>query len=268
MSNEFVEKDSKLGFIVVIIVLLLVVFGLGGYIIYDNYMVKDEEVIEDASNDKVEDVVRELSASEVSEYLEKIKVYNYYFYDNYLVKASKTITNGKYLSFASRILEKEGKTVTVSDVKDVLEKYFGKNNNVKIEDIHCEGGNEVLYEYDLENDIYIKKEHIGHGGLSGLDADVNYVTSSVSLDKVSVIVKNIYPRYCSDICGPIDAYYGSVEDMFNRENALATRSEGEDELELTDSLKKELLEEVPEITYNFIIEESGNFYLDSVSINK
>ena len=48
MSDEFVEKDGKKGLIIMIIVLVLVVLGLGGYIVYDNLLSeKDKEVVEE-----------------------------------------------------------------------------------------------------------------------------------------------------------------------------------------------------------------------------
>ena len=42
MSKEFVEKDSKVGYIITIILLVLVVIGLGGFIGYKYYVGNDK----------------------------------------------------------------------------------------------------------------------------------------------------------------------------------------------------------------------------------
>ena len=42
MSSEFVEKDSKVGYIVTIVILSFIVIGLSGYIVYDKYFIQDE----------------------------------------------------------------------------------------------------------------------------------------------------------------------------------------------------------------------------------
>ena len=103
-------------------------------------------------------------------------------------------------------------------VEDVLHKYFGKNVKFKHDDIKCYAG-EVVYTYD-EATGYTKKEHNGHGGPGSLESEVFYVSSEVNGNKVKFITKNLYERFCSDICGPMDAYYGRVDDVFENKNAV------------------------------------------------
>ena len=95
-----------------------------------------------------------------------------------------------------------------------------------------------------------------------------YVSSEVNGNKVKVITKNLYERFCSDICGPMDAYYGRVDDVFENKNAVLKAENGQEEAKITRWNKDEVLEKVPETTYNFIIEDNGNFYLESVFVGK
>ena len=58
------------------------------------------------------------------------------------------------------------------------------------------------------------------------------------------------------------------EDVFNKTNAVLKAENGQEEARITRWNKESVLAKVPETTYNFIIEDNGNFYLDSVSISK
>lgn len=264
MSKEFVEKDSKVGYIITIILLVLVVIGLGGFIGYKYYVGNDKC---NAPIEKVEEKteVYELTYSKAEDYIEKIKVYNNEFYNNFLVKNKEDITNDEYLTFAYKMIDSTG-VVTKEKVEDVLHKYFGKNVKFKHDDIKCYAG-EVVYTYD-EATGYTKKEHNGHGGPGSLGTELFYVSSEVNGNKVKVITKNLYERFCSDICGPMDAYYGRVDDVFENKNAVLKAENGQEEAKITRWNKDEVLEKVPETTYTFIIEDNGNYYLESVSISK
>ena len=254
MSKEFVEKDSKVGYIVVIILLILVILGLGGFVGYKYYSGdKCNAVVEETENGGVKGKY-ELTYSEAEEYIEKIRIYNGHFYDTYLVKNKKNISN-----------ENDG-IVTKEKVEDVLHKYFGKNVEFKHDNIKCYAG-EVIYEYDEQNG-YVKKEHSGHGGPGSLEAEIFYVSSEVNGNKVKFVTKNVYERFCSDICGPIDAYYATADDVFNHSNPVLKAQEYEESVRITRYNKAAILEKVPETTYNFIIEDNGNFYLESVSVGK
>lgn len=266
MSKEFVEKDSKVGYIITIILLVLVILGLGGFVGYKYYYSGDKcnAVVEETEKDVVKGKY-ELTYSEAEEYIEKIRIYNGHFYDTYLIKDKKNITNEKLLTFAFRMLEHDG-IVTKEKVEDVLHKYFGKNVEFKHDNIKCYAG-EVIYEYDEQNG-YVKKEHSGHGGAGSLGAEIFYVSSEVNGNKVKFVTKNVYERFCSDICGPIDAYYATADDVFNHSNPVLKAQEYEESARITRYNKNEILEKVPETTYNFIIEDNGNFYLESVSVGK
>lgn len=267
MSNEFVEKDGKTGLIIIIVVLALAVLGLGGYIVYDNYF--KEEVKEEEKEIKEEVEVRELSASEVEEYIEKIEVYNKLLYKYYLVNDKEDISNEVALFFAYKLLTMDKKDITVENVSNVLVDYFGESHDFKLDDINCLIANDgVLYKYDSENNIYVEGEHYGHGGGEIISSHVNYISSKVEGNRVTLITKNLYERPCGDTCGPSNVFYGDINDMFDGKNHVVGDPDKDEELLYTDELFDSVKDKVPNATYNFIVEESGNFYLESVSVDK
>ncbi len=64
MENGSMEKKN-IGLIISIVVLLLVLFGLGGYIIYDNFLNKDNEAAdEEKTNNETDDFVKKVDEGE------------------------------------------------------------------------------------------------------------------------------------------------------------------------------------------------------------
>lgn len=263
MSTEFVEKDSKIGYIITIIILVLAVLGMGSYIVYDKF-IKEEDV----SLENVEEVekVYELSASHAANLMEKVEVYNSFLYKYYLMDDNEEMSNVTYYYFAYRVLMFEGKDITVENVSNVLDDYFG--DDVELADIVCLVCGEVLYEYDSENNIYIEKDHPGHGGDKQAMSNVRYVSSKVEGNKVTLVTKILYERSCSDTCGPLNAYYSSIDDSFNDVNPVLGNTDGADEINLTDELFDSVLDKLPKTIYNFTLEENGNYILNSVSIEE
>lgn len=267
MSNEFVEKDNNVGFIITIVFLIFIILGLGGFIIYDFYVSENNEcrnVIDKKENDI--DLSYELTYSDGKKYIDKINIYNGYLYEYFLMENKKEITNDVYLTFAYRMINLE-EDVTVEKVDEVLKKYFGKNVKYEHDDIHCFAG-EVIYEYDPNTKVYNKKEHSGHGGSGVLGTEIYYVSSKVTGNRVKFVTKNVYERFCGGTCGPINAYYGTVEDVFNHKNPVLVAPEYSDEARIYRDNLDEVLSKVDEVTYNFIIEDDGNFYLESVVNSK
>lgn len=264
MSNEFVEKDSKIGYVIIIVILVLAVLGLGGFIVYDKFIKEEETVIEDVE-EEVEPV--ELAASHVEDLIEKVEVYNRFLYQYYLVDENEELSNDDALYFVYRVLLTENKDITAENVSNTLTDYFGENK-FKLDDIVCDIDNETLYEYMSDTNIYVEKEHSGHGGGRIVLSNIRYVSSRVVGDKVTLITRNLYERSCSDVCGPLNAYYGNVDDMFNSENPVLGDQNSEEEIVLTSELFDSIESKVAKTTYNFIKEESGNYYLDSVSVEK
>lgn len=265
MNKEVKEKNNKVGYIIIIILLILVVLGLVGYIIYDNQFKENNKCDDTIESVKEEAKTYELTYSKATEYMEKIQVYNNIFHENYLISNKKEITNDEYLTFAYRmLLGKE--TITVENIEKVLHEYFGKNIKFEHDNIKCFAGEEV-YEYSKENG-YTEKEHYGHGGPGALKTEIFYVSSEVRGNKVKFVTKNVYEDICGEICGPNKAYYASVDDAKSQTNPILKAAEYQESVEIAQYNKEFILSKVPETTYNFIIEDNGNYYLDSVNISK
>lgn len=264
MSNEFVEKDSKVGYIIIIVILVLAVLGLGGFIVYDKFIKKEETVVE-AVREEVEPV--ELGASQVEDLIGKVEVYNRFLSQYYLVDDKEELSNDDALYFVYRVLLTENKDITAENIGNTLVDYFGENR-FKLDDIVCEIDNETLYEYMSDINIYVEKDHPGHGGGQIVLSNVRYVSSSVVGDKVTLITRNLYERSCSDVCGPLNVYYGNVDDMLNAENPVLGDRNSEEEIVLTSELFDSVESKVAKTIYNFVKEESGNYYLDSVLVEK
>lgn len=272
MSSEFVEKDSKIGYIITIVFLVLLVLGLGGYIVYDKYFVNDScDTVDkvEADNNKKDDV-RELSVSEKEELMNLVNVYNTYLYDYYLMDSDKEIPNEEYLFFGYIQLLKENKMVTVDNMKDILEKYFGSDNNIKLDDIVCLECNTIKYKYNKESNIYEEvRNHPGHGGGLTVGTDVRYVSSEViNEDKVSLVTHVIYRRPCGDTCGPVTAYYAYIEDSFDKKNPILGDVDADEEYPFTDGDYENIKNKLPKTIYNFEKDSSDNYVLKSVSIEK
>ena len=164
MSKEFVEKDSKVGYIITIVLLILVILGLSGFIGYGYFFKSQDKCNAPVEVVEEKDEVYELTYSEAEKYMNKIAVYNNHFSSYFISKTEKEISNDDLLTFAFRMIDHEG-IVTKEKVEDVLHKYFGKNVKFKHDDIKCYAGEEV-YEYSKEKylrdyiNLGFKKENI------------------------------------------------------------------------------------------------------------
>ena len=274
MSSEFVEKDSKVGYIITIVFLILLVLGLGGYTIYDLYFADDKCVSKENVNknddDAKKDTVRELSVSESEDLMEMIDTYNAYLYEYYLMEPGKEIPNKECLYFGYIQLLRERKMITVDNMKDILEKYFGVDNNIKLDDIICLECNTVKYRYNKESNIYEEvPKHPGHGGGLTAGADVRYLSSEVVNEKkISLVTHIIYRRPCGDTCGPATAYYAYIDDSFDEKNPILGDSNGDEEYIFTDGDYENIKDKLPKTIYNFEKDSSDNYILKSVSIEK
>ena len=85
-------------------------------------------------------------------------------------------------------------------------------------------------------------------------------------NKVTIVTKNLYRSSFSDKEEIVNAYYSDVDDMFNKENCVL--GENSEEVILNDDLFESVLDELPKTTYNFILEENGNYILKDISIEK
>ena len=274
MSKEFVEKDSKVGYVVTIIILVLIILGLSGFIVYEHcFKSQDkcnapvEEVENDNNKEKNDTVTKAKFNATDAEVLDKIKAYNGGFYEYYLAGTKNEITDKEKLYFAFLRVLNRGKDITSKNISEALVEYFGKNHGVEIGDIYCAVDDTVFYKHDEENDIYVRSGTHGHGGGLNLVSYTKFVSSELNGDQLTVKAHVAYAKMCSDTCGPATYLYGSYNDMINKTNAVYGNDQ-DDIMEYTDNMYNSIKDKLPVTTYTFKVEDDGNYYLEKVSINK
>lgn len=274
LSTEFVEKNNNTLVVVIITVLVIAVLALGGYIAYDKIILsKDVEKNENvdntnSNNDKVKDETTKISFNVTDEdILTKVKEYNSGFYEYYLTGEKSEITDRERLTFAYFKILNRSLELTSSNLEEILVEYFGKNHGVTIGDIYCDVDNTVWYKYDAENDIYVRSGTHGHGGGQNLVSYTRLDSTEVMGDKLVVKARVAFAKMCSDTCGPASYLYASYNDMKNNTNPVYGDNEKEI-MEYTDDIHNSIKNKLLVRTYTFNIEKDGNYYLESVSVEK
>ena len=153
---------------------LLVVFCVGCYIIYENNTKKDSS--KDDALDNLNNVALELQSFVSDNSLDSLDLYGMDNLDRVAIN---------YYCF------KEDKCDTVSkdEVDDYLNKVFKMTS--KHTDILCRVDNEVLYKFDGENFIY-NEDHPGHDGDNATSIYSKVYSISQSGDKYVLVLKKIY----------------------------------------------------------------------------
>ena len=162
-----IKKEKSNKGVIVIIILIITLFGISGYIIYDQVINKEE-----SRKEKKELEIKEVTKEEKNTLLEQIKVYTPYFADSYPITEKSTLDNQEVLYFASMQLENKFSDFMESDLEKVLEKYFGDNHSYVHEDIQCFLGDGVLYRYDSAKREYFFQDIHGHGGAGIYPAEI------------------------------------------------------------------------------------------------
>ena len=152
--------NNKTPLIIVIILLILVIFGLGGYIAYEKLFIKSEAeecktVIDDVSIDinklyKIEDTLNNLDKSfNVNE--GKFFGYIYNFKELNIKDFDKTAAI--YTSIYSELIRSnEENSISSERVKNKYEKIFGKELNYIPSSINLD--DKIVITYDDSNKIY------------------------------------------------------------------------------------------------------------------
>lgn len=216
------KNKSNVGFIVLIVILLLVICGLVGYILYD----KASDDIKSQNGKKIETEKEEKDASKYQDELASLSE-NIFQYDKENLNLDE-FDDQDFIYVLASISGKSITEVTGTELKQIAKDNFGIDD-LKLVDIRC-GMNHpsdetnIMLIFNTENDKYEYNEnHPGHGG-GGSGASVYFADGKVSVDgdyyKYS---SNIYfYRTCNgDTCGPIEnlnvyAIYNDLEQDTNK----------------------------------------------------
>ena len=140
MSKEFVEKDSKVGYIITIILLVLVVIGLGGFIGYKYYVGNDKcnapiEKVEEKRASRTyyyDEKGKKCKKAEAVKTVKKGTILQkgstrYFLDKNEHFKTQKFIYECKEL-FLKNLLQIDWSLRAEKQNKELSEKHIGKNN--------------------------------------------------------------------------------------------------------------------------------------------
>lgn len=200
------KKKSNVGLIVLIVVLLLVICGLVGYILYD----KTSDDIKSQKGKTVETEKKE--EKDASKYKDELALLSekIFQYDKENLKNSEL--SGQDLIYVLANIAGEGiMTTTGTEMKKIAKDNFGIDNlelvGIKCGMKHPAGVSDVMLVYNSETDKYeYNPDHPGHGGGSN-GASFYLGDGKVSIDgDFYKYTTNIYfYKTCSgDTCGPIE----------------------------------------------------------------
>lgn len=196
MENEFVKEKSNKGLIVAVVILSLIVVGLGGYLIYDNFF-KDDDV-----NSNVKKIVFNNNEKEVPLY------YYYDLYDNLFLpfyeiereddiyhKNSKLLVNDidyddKLLLASMQLASKTGDTYSAYSLESTYHKMFGDNAEFKIVNDfgNCPGST-----YNSETKMYEFNFECGDTGMRNIyNVPVKATTDG---DNLYIYEKSVFVSY-------------------------------------------------------------------------
>lgn len=268
MEKEVKVKSKNTGLKVIIFILVLALLGCAGYICYDKGIIKlpskeKKEVVE--KKDKHDN---ELSQSEIDDLKDFAKEISNNFAEYYPLTDLSKIDNQALLFWS---LERIGfnEVITEKEVEKEVENYFGKNVNVKHEDIECPTSDEEpIYLYE-EGGYVPNPNHFGHGMTRKPQAALFYVSGEKKGNAITINFKILYSNTCSDTCF-LDSYYKSYEDSVKGINALLEGDEDSEEgpgVNLTEDLYKTVEVRIPVTTFKVEKTDTG-YTLDSVEINE
>lgn len=210
------------------------------------------------------DVIREASKLERDSLIKNIEdVYNYYLASYYPILDVSKLSNQQILKFGE---DMSGVSSSAKDFDSAIKKYL-YNVNYHHEDLQCFCGTPIyLYDNTLKSYVY-NENHYGHGGGGLLRAGSKafYVSSQITNEKeIEFKVKILYERLCGDVCLPyMNAYYGSLNDSYNRTNPLIGSPDLEEDVTVTSEDYSRIKDNIITTTFKFII-DGDNYLLKSV----
>lgn len=193
--------NKGVGFLIIIVALLVVIFGLGGYIMYDKFFNDNEsnETTEKKEKKKEEkEEALDVTSKEVTDLIDSITrgnseycgVYNYFTDKKVTVN---DIDNGLassimlYNLHQSGVKFDEGSTFTKKQVEDIIVKLFGKNYKYTYGNIR----NCPSFTYDEAKEIYTAGPS-GCGGTCGPHNMRKVVKATKSDSKIELYVRMLF----------------------------------------------------------------------------
>jgi len=269
------EKKSNKGVVISLLIVIAVLIGSIAYMFISgmaSFDVKknNENKTEEKENDKNE--TNNIETTNVTE------TERNYFMNNIIpvfdeMGLTSTEYNKSSLSNEEKIWfaiqhDEHGSWEYGFSLKYLLEtsqKYLGEAGIFEPQDIICSVDNKVIFEYDDEQQYFKKVGSHGHGGAIKSANSINsFVDGTITKENgeiryATIKIRKSFGPVCDDICGPTPRYgvYGGKDVVSNEY--------------LSDEDTKNHIENNPDLypvhTYVFNY-ENGNYYLDSITIEK
>lgn len=158
--------------------------------------------------------------------------------------------------------------VTKKEILNASKILFGKNTEIKLENLQCEFMDGILYEYDFNSEIFSLADDAPCLDGYGPRIDHKLISEQNIGNKYILKVYSLYSNYYH--IGVAENFYSSKEDAFNEKNSLnvsnnyfnSTSTEWN-----TDKIFNDYKDKLNIETYTFI-KEDGNLIFESLVVTK
>ena len=269
------KKKSKLGLGILIGLLIAVIIGLTGFIVYDKVLLSDDgnqQIENSVQNDNNEseqskEVTVTLTSVEQENLLSKIDTYNKYIglTKNYPISDVNNLDNNLKIDFLyMQTLDSYAENFTENDLKATANNYFYSGFTFDNENIICSIDNEIEYMYNSSTGDYIYNEEYIHGHEGpNLNRSKSYYVGGTYNETTKLYTFNIkvlYADICAGICEPTKGYYSD-----NKLSNLVYRVDDQvEDFGSFDEVYNNVKEELLVTQYSFYKNSDGNFVLKSV----
>lgn len=200
-NNNMTNKG--VGFLIIVVALLVVIIGLGGYVLYDKILSEDskistEEKVKKEEKKEEKEVALDVTSKEVTDLFNSITSgWNKYCgVDNYFADKKVTVDDIDndlassimlYNLIESGVKHAEGSTFTKKQVEDIIVKLFGKKYKYTYKTINsCPS-----FTYDEAKELYTAGPS-GCGGICGPHNMKKVVKATKTDSKIELYVRVLF----------------------------------------------------------------------------
>ena len=263
--------ESKKPFVITIVILVLLVLGLGGYIVYDKILLTKSK---NQTKTVIDDVSIDLnSLYQIGETLNKLDLafnssdstYFGYIYKTKKLRASN-FDNGAalYATIRSDFVESNSIQYLIGgDVKSKFEKIFGKNLKYTASNVSAGGNYKIVYNTDSDTYAYIAPsayEDYAPGYIS-------YNTQTkLEEDKIIVSRKVFYVEY-SGASGSSEITKATIFKDSQKQKMLGTVNLRNNILSVTEVISK-YASGMNQYDFTFVLNKGNEYNLDLIELKR
>lgn len=273
MDNQvpFVKtsNNSGKGFLIfIIIVLLLCCLGLGGYIVYSKFFVKNEPIVMKDTSKALQQV--EIDGESLLEAEDIINTFEYayndsfskyfgYIYNSNKIEASKFDQSAALFACLYPYLDESMNVSYVANntVKTDFKAIFGSGLNYNPNNVSAGTGYDIKYDPTIK---YYSYQRLGIGGYFYPTYVSFNESSSISSEKIQVVKRVAYLEYSTDHT-TINVYADS-----KKANTIGVISVTEGSFNISE-IKAKFKSSLAQYTYTFV-KDKDSFVFDSIERTK